>query len=549
MSVSRQTESGSSDRPNSYDAVIIGAGFSGLYLLDRLREDGFSVRILEAGSGIGGIWHWNCYPGARVDSTVAAYQYTRDEIWREWDWSERFPDYEEMRAYFDFVDKKRDLSRDIEFSTRVSAAKFDENACQWEITALGEDSEEKKCFAKFLLPCTGFAAKEYIPDIPGLGSFSGICHHTGLWPQSGVDFTDKRVGVLGTGASGVQVAQEAARTASQLTVFQRTPNLCLPMQQQQLDRAANVRLRETYPESFAIRNQSFGGTDFLFTPKSALQVSPEERNAKYEELWATGGFWFWLANYEDVLIDEQANRTAYNFWRDKVRARINDPAIAEMLAPTEPPHPFGTKRPSLEQWYYDIFNEEHVALVDVKSTPIERVTQTSVITSDSEYELDILALATGFDAVTGGLTNIEIRGIDGNTLKEKWTHGVRTYQGIANAGFPNLLVSYGPQAPTGFCNGPTSAEIQGDYIADCLNYMRERGLTRIETTPEAEEAWRADCLKLVEPTLFPRADSWYMGANVPGKPREILMYPGGVPLYLEELQRCVDNGYSGYVLS
>jgi cation diffusion facilitator CzcD-associated flavoprotein CzcO len=531
------------------DVLIVGAGFSGLYLLDRLRTRGFKVRVVEGGSGLGGIWYWNCYPGARVDSPCWVYQFSREELWREWNWSEVYPGFEEMRAYFAFVDRKLGLSRDIRFDTWVRAAKFDEARREWRIQVAGRETENIELRARFLLLCIGFAAKPYFAPIEGIDSFRGICHHTALWPQEGVDFHGKRVGIIGTGASGIQVAQEAAREAAHLTVFQRTPNLSLPMNQKTLDAAANQRLKESYPEVFRKRAESFGGFDYDVDPKSAFAVSPEERMANYEALWALGGFKFWLGNYQDMLLDDAANRTAYEFWRDKVRARIKDPAVAEKLAPTEPPHPFGVKRPSLEQWFFDIFNKDHVELVDLKQSPIKRVTPTGVQTRDGEYSLDVLVMATGFDAVTGGLININIRGTDGATLREKWTKGVRTYQGLANAGFPNLMVTYGPQAPTAFCNGPSSAEYQGDFIVECLEYLRARGLTRMEATREAEEAWRNQCVDLAQATLFPKADSWYMGANIPGKMREMLMYSGGLPMYLKELKESADRGYAGYTLA
>ncbi len=415
--------------------------------------------------------------------------------------------------------------------------------------ASSANAGEISLLAHYLIICTGFGTIPYIPSLAGLETFAGACHHTGYWPQEGLDFAGQRVGIIGTGASGIQVAQEAAHEARQLTIFQRTPNLCLPMRQQQLDASANQRLRETYADGFAMREQSFSGSDLMFDPRSALAVSPHERNELYEKLWADGGFEFWLSNFQDVLLDAAANRTAYDFWRDKVRARINDPIIAEKLAPTDPPHPFGTKRPSLEQWYFDIFNDDHVSLVDIKASPIAQVTPRGVVTGDHEHELDILVLATGFDAVTGGLTNIDIRGSDGINLAEKWADGVRTYQGLANAGFPNLLASYGPQSPSGFWFGPSSAEIQGEHIIEFLMYMRDHGLSRLEPTREAEEAWRVECLELAKPTLFPQADSWYMGANIPGKKREIQMYPGGVPKYMEALRASAANGYEGYSLS
>jgi cation diffusion facilitator CzcD-associated flavoprotein CzcO len=548
LSDQAQSEQGS----EVLDVLLVGAGFSGLYLLDRLRNQGFNVSLFEAGAGLGGVWHWNCYPGARVDSPCWIYQFSREKLWREWNWSELYPGFEEMRAYFEFVDKKLDLSHDIRFGTWVRAAEFDNEQRHWLVQAEGSDSGPVTARAKFLLVCTGFAAKPYLPSIEGLDSFRGEWHHTAHWPQTGVDFRGKRVGVVGTGASGIQVAQEAAREAAHLTVFQRTPNLCLPMQQRKLDEKENQHLKESYQEFFGKRPESFAGMEYDVNPKSTHAVSTQERNAFYEELWQFGGFKFWLGSYEDMLSDEAANRAAYDFWRDKVRARIQDPVVAETLAPTEPPHPFGVKRPSLEQWFYDIFNDDHVELVDIKESPIERVTPSGIKTRNGEHELDhkldILVMATGFDAVTGGLTQIDIRGTDGASLKEKWANGVRTYQGLSNAGFPNMMVTYGPQAPTAFCNGPTSAEYQGEYIVECLKYLRERGLTRIEATPEAEEAWRKQCLELADMTLFPQADSWYMGANIPGKVRELLMYPGGLPLYLQELRESAEKGYAGYVL-
>ncbi len=532
---------------NDYDALIIGAGFSGLYLLDQLREQGFSVRLIEAGTGLGGIWHWNCYPGARVDSPCSIYQFSNERIWRNWNWSELYPGWKEMRAYFEFVDQTLDLSKDIDFGTWVRGGHFDEERHQWELRTEGPEGAGT-IRGRFLLACTGFAAKPYVPDIPGLDSFAGISHHTGLWPQEGVDFHGKRVGVLGTGASGVQVIQEAGREAAHLTVFQRTPNLCLPMEQRQLDAAKNDEIREHCARSFELRAGSFAGFDYSPIEENARSASESERQAFYEALWAEGGFKFWLGNYNDMLLDDDANDLAYAFWRDKVRERINDPELAEVMAPTEAPHPFGVKRPCLEQWYYDLFNEDHVDLVNLKKNPIERVTPTGVVVEGQEIPLDVLVVATGFDAVTGGLTQIDLRGGDGRNLAEKWKDGVRTYQGMAISGYPNLMFCYGPQAPTAFCNGPSSAEYQGDFIVACLRHMREQGHTRIEPTPEAEDAWRNEILEVAETTLFPKAQSWYMGANIPGKKRELLMYAGGLPAYLEILEASVAKGYEGYRL-
>lgn len=528
----------------AFDILVVGAGFTGLYQLHRLRQLGFSVRLLEAGADLGGIWYWNCYPGARVDTHVPMYEFSSEDLWRDWTWTERFPAWDELRRYFHYVDQKLDLSRDIRFNTRVEAAEFNEGRQQW--TVRTQDGGAVR--AQFLVLCTGFAAKPYVPELKGLEQFKGAKHHTAWWPQNGLDLAAKRVGVIGTGASGVQVVQEAAAVAAELTVFQRTPILALAMQQCALDESTQVEMKRDYPARFARRRESFGGFDFHATGKSALEVSPEERKAIYEASWAAGGFSFWASTFYDVMMNLEANRTAYDFWRAKVQARIRDPKLAEQLAPREPPHPFGVKRPSLEQTYYDVFNQDNVRLVDLKATPILEITPGGVRTADGEYDLDILVLATGFDAVTGGLTQIDIRGVDGVTLKDKWAQGARTHLGMASAGFPNLLFLYGPQSPSGFCNGPTCAELQGDWVLEFLKHMRDAGVSRFEATPAAEQTWKDHVEAVGAMTLFPLADSWYMGANIPGKPRELLNYPGGVPMYLQMCQASAANGYEGFLL-
>jgi cyclohexanone monooxygenase len=529
----------------AFDAVIVGAGFAGLYQLHRLRGLGFSVRLIEAGAELGGVWYWNCYPGARVDSHVPLYEYSMEDLWRDWSWTERFPSYEELRSYFRYVDAKLDLSRDVVFGTRVTAAAFDEAQRRWEI----ETDRGAPVRARFFILCTGFAAKPHRPALPGLASFAGRWLHTADWPQQGLAMSGRKIGVIGTGASAVQVVQEAAPVAKRLSVFQRTPNLALPMQQRRLDVTGQAKMKADYPRLYARRRENFGGYDYGAVGQSALEVSPEERLALFEDRWAAGGFAFWANTYSDILRDETANRTAYGFWRDKVRARVKDPAVAARLAPDEPPHPFGAKRPSLEQTYYEAFNRPNVELVDLKETPIEEITPAGVRTSASEHEADLLVLATGFDAVTGGLTQIDIQGTSGASLKDYWAGGVRTHLGLACAGFPNLLVVYGPQSPAGFCNGPSAAELQGDVVAGCLTWLRERGLTRIEATRAAEEAWNEHIEALAAATLFPKADSWYMGANIPGKPRQLLNYPGGLPLYLRKCAECAEAGYAGFDLS
>jgi len=527
------------------DALIIGAGFSGLYLLHVLRQRGFDVRLFEAGADLGGIWHWNCYPGARVDSHVPNYEFSLEELWRDWSWTERFPAWDELRRYFHHVDRKLGLTRDIRFDARVTAAHFDRDADSWQI----ECADGHRVRARFFLPCTGFAAKAYIPDLPGLARFAGPCVHTAHWPQDGLDLTGQRVGIIGTGASGVQVIQEAGKVASQLAVFQRTPNLALPMQQRALDEPAQRAMKVHYPEWFRLRALAGGGLfDIAPEPRSALEVSKQEREAAFESAWQKGGFHFWAGTFIDIGRDREANRLAYEFWRDKTRARIQDPDVADKLAPTLSPHPFGAKRPSLEQDYYEVFNQDNVALVDVRDEPIAEVTATGVRTARRHFELDVLVLATGFDASTGGLTQIDIRGASGRTLADTWRDGVQTHLGLGIPDFPNLLMLYGPQSPTAFCNGPTCAELQGDWVADCLGHLRDRGLSRIAATAAAGAAWTQHMAELAESTLLPFAESWYMGANVPGKPRQLLHHIG-VQEYLAFCRESAANGYSGFELS
>ena len=536
------------DGVEEFDVLVIGAGFAGIYQLDRLRSLGHSVKILEAGPELGGIWYWNCYPGARVDTEGPIYQFSRDDLWRDWEFTELYPGWNEVRDYFAYLDRKLDISKDVRFNTRVTAAHFHSGHNQWVVRA--SDGRTMRC--TYLVACLGFASKPYLPQIPGLAqdTFEGRWHHTALWPQEGLDFTGRRVAVIGTGASGVQVVQEAAAEAAQLTLFQRTPNLALPMGQRTLGPADQATIKATLPERFESRGNTFAGFDFDFEPRNATDLSQEERTAEYERLWQAGGFRFWLATFQDTLFDPKSNEYAYAFWRDKVRARIDDAALQEKLAPTTPPHPFGVKRPSLEQHYYEAFNQDNVALVDLNDTPIQSVTERGILTADGvEHEFDIIVLATGFDAVSGGLTAIDIRGADGSLLRDKWASGVRTHLGMATAGFPNLLFAYGPQSPSGFCNGPTCAEIQGEMIIETLEHLLSNGHRRIEATPEAEEEWTHHVAELVAPTLFLHAKSWYVGANIPGKPVQMLNYPGGLPLYRAKYEESKANNYAGFQMS
>lgn len=533
-----------------FDALIVGAGFSGLYQLHRLRERGFDVRLVEAGTGLGGVWHWNRYPGARVDSHVINYEYSLESVWRDWTWSERFPGRDELVAYFEHVDAVLDLRRDIDLDTRVTAAHWDEDDRRWDVsTRRGGAGEGHDYRARYLLLCTGFGSVPYTPDLAGLADFGGTAVHTAEWPEAGIDLAGRRVGVIGVGASGVQVVQEAAPVAERLTVFQRTPVTALPMQQRRLDATEQNEAKGDYPAIFARRNDPPGTFhDLHRLDVGALSVTPERRAEVFDGALAKGGFHFWAATFVDILFDEAANRAAYDHWRDRTRARIDDPVTAELLAPTDPPYPIGTKRPSLEQGYYECFNQANVDLVDLRTSPIEAVTETGVATSAAHHELDVLVLATGFDANTGALTAIDLRGVDGVLLADRWADGVDTLLGLMAPGFPNMIMLYGPQSPTAFCNGPVCAEVQGEWVVDLLAHLRHRGLSRIETGLAQAEAWSDHLADFAERTLFGRTDSWYMAANIPGKRRQLLNYPS-TDDYFARLDRSRAEGYAGFDLA
>ncbi|ELB93048.1 cyclohexanone monooxygenase [Rhodococcus wratislaviensis IFP 2016] len=524
------------------DTLVIGGGFSGLYQLDRLRDLGFSVKVWDAAGGLGGIWWWNCYPGARTDSTGQIYQYSYKDLWKEFDFTELYPSWDGVRNYFEYVDSKLDLTKEIEFNTVAESCVWDEDKLEWTVRS----SDGKQQRARTVIVATGFGAKPLYPSLEGLEDFQGECHHTARWPQGGLDMTGKKVVVMGTGSSGVQVIQEAAGVAEHLTVLQRTPNLALPMRQRKLTTEDNDRLRETLPERFETRYKAFAGFDFDFIPQNASELSEEERLATYERMWEDGGFHLWLGNFQDILVDEEANRTFYDFWRQKVHQRVADPKVAEMLAPATPPHPFGVKRPSLEQNYFDVYNQDNVTLIDSTVEPIKRVLPNGIETANGFIECDVLVLGTGFDNNSGGIMAIDITGVEGKTLQDKWAGGVDTYLGLSTAGFPNMLFLYGPQSPSGFCNGPTSAEYQGQVVSDFLAELKARGTRRFESTEEVERAWRAHVDEVFQGSMFTKARSWYWGANVPGKPAQMLNYSGGVPAYFAKWEEIKNAGYKGF---
>lgn len=542
MSTSTQADAGPvSGDTATYDVVVVGAGFSGIFQLWRLRERGFSVVLLEAGSGLGGTWHWNRYPGARVDSDGIDYQFSHELLWKDWDMSERFPGHQELRDYFAHVESKLDLCKDCRFDTKVVAADFDDLERIWTLTA----SDGSTTRTRYVVFATGSTAEPYTPDFAGIEDYRGTLVHTARWPED-LEYAGKRVAVIGTGASGVQVIQSIGSAVEQLTVFQRTPNMALPMRQRTLSAADNAELKEAYPETFHRRNTAtFAGFSYDFDPRKTVELSTEEREAYYEQAWQEGGLRFWLANFVDLMFDDEANKHAYEFWKKKTRERITDPAKADLLAPHEPPHPFGTKREALYQDYYDVMNQENVEIVPVRETPIDRFTESGIRTSDGrERAFDIIVLATGFDNNTGALTSIDVRGTDGRTLREKWADGVDVYLGSMTHGYPNLVFLYGPQSPAAFGNGPTSAELQGDEVVGLFDYMRQHGHTRFESTSQADEAWTAEIDAVDDIALLKHANSWYNASNIPGKHRQMLQYLSGFPTYMERWRTERESGYT-----
>ncbi|KAJ9625978.1 hypothetical protein H2204_010277 [Knufia peltigerae] len=534
--------------PGEVDVVIVGAGFGGIYLLHKLRKIGYSVQAFESAGGLGGVWRRNAYPGARVDTNVPYYEFAVDEIWKDWYWKETYPGRDELCDYFDYIDTKWDLSKDIKFNTTVVSAHFDPDQNKWTVRTDAGDCIK----TRFFLPCTGVASKIYVPHMKGLETFRGPSFHTARWPEAGVDIEGKRVGVIGTGASGVQVIQEMGPYVKQLTVFQRTANMALPMGQQKLSKADQDREKPNYPQQHAFVKKSKKGFPIVGRDKKTAEDSPQERKEFWETLWQKQGFHPWTGNYKDLVYDQDANDEFYLFWRDKVTQRItrtNDPDLIENLAPRKPPHPFGVKRTSLEQNYYEIYNQDNVELVNIKKNPIIEITPTGVTTAEKTYELDVLVLATGFDAVTGGLCLMDIRGIDNASLKDKWEKGTSTYLGIATSGFPNMLMMYGPHSPGAFAVGPTLNEVQGDWIISCMQHMDRKNFARVDVSRAAETHWSKHVNTLVNSSLFPKANGWWVGGNIPGKPREALSYIGGLEQYRKTIDQCCENGYEGFVFT
>ena len=528
-----------------YDAIVIGAGISGLYQLYRLRELGMKVRVLEAGTGVGGTWYWNRYPGARFDSESYSYGYSfSQELLDEWNWKEHFAPQPETLAYLNHVADKFDLRRDIQFKSRVTAAHFKDETSSWEVTL--EDGTRYS--TRFLITAIGPLSAPTMPRIEGVESFTGQSCHTARWPHEGVDFAGKRVAVIGTGATGVQTIQEVAKTAGHLTVFQRTPNWCAPLHNGKISEEEMREIRAGYPEMFKRCQETFAC--FLHTPdpRATTEVTPQQREAFFEKLYGEKGFGIWQGNFRDVLVDKTANGLLSDFVARKIRSRVKDQKVAEKLIPKN--HGFGTRRVPLETKYYEVYNQPNVELVDINETPIERVTPNGIKTSDTERAFDIIIYATGFDAITGSFDRIDIRGAGGQRLKDKWKGGPKTYLGVQVECFPNMLMLMGPHTALG--NIPRSIEYNVEWVTGLIRYMREHNLTRADARPEGVKSWTDHVIALGEGMLSNEVDSWMTGINrnVEGKQvRTVARYSGSAPAYRARCNAVAADGYRELALS
>ena len=549
MTAATQTTREAGAKPTTeLDAIIIGAGFSGMYMLKSLRDKlGMKVKVIEAGTGVGGTWYWNRYPGARCDSESYIYCYTFDKnLLQEWKWSERFPEQDEILRYLEHCAQRYDLKPDIQFGTRVVETVFDEKTNRWTVRTDKGDVVS----ARFVIAAVGSLSATNVPKFKGLDSFKGRAYHTSQWPHEGVDFINKRVAVIGTGATAVQAIPEIALQAKHLTVFQRTASYCVPARNGKVDPEV-VKARKADYDGVAQRiRESFFGQEIYFIPKSALAATPAEREREFDRMWDAGGFAFWLGNYQDMFFNQEANDLCADYIKRKIRMTVKDPAVAERLIPKG--YAYGTKRQPLDTNYYETFNKDNVLLVDASTDgPIEEVTPKGIRAGGKEYELDIIVIATGFDAMTGPLKNLGIKGRGGRSLTKEWEDGPETYLGLTVSGFPNLFTITGPQSPSVLSNMPVSIEQHVEWVTDCIDHMRRNKLTTLEATPQAQEQWVAHVAELVNMTLMASANSWYMGANIPGKPRRFLPYlgPEGVGGYRKKCDEVAANGYEGIAFS
>lgn len=520
------------------DVVVVGAGFAGLYLLYRLRKQGLRVRVLEVGSDIGGTWHWNRYPGARCDieSMEYSYQFSND-LQQEWDWTERYATQPEILKYVNHVADKFDLRSDIQLNTRVVSATFDERRKAWRVeTENGEQFEAPLC-----VMATGCLSSINMPDIPGRNTFEGLALHTGQWPTDPVDFSGMRVGVIGTGSSGIQSIPMIAQQAAHLYAFQRSPTYSVPAHNRPLDETTRQTVKAHYADLRTRAKKNRVGIDYQVGETSVLDATPAEREAMFDDCWAKGGLPF-LAGFADLFDSREANDFAADYVRRKIHALVNDPEIADALSPETI---IGCKRLCVDTDYYVTFNRDNVTLVDLKKTPIKRITATGIVTDANAYDLDAIVYATGFDALTGALNKIVVTGRDGQTLRQKWDAGARSYLGLGIAGFPNLFTVNGPGSPSVLSNVLQSIEQHVDWIGDCIAYMTDNDYREIAVEEEAEQEWSAHVNSLATASVYPQCNSWYLGANIPGKPRVFLAYIG-FPEYVEKVEALTRDGYRGF---
>ncbi|MGN7135249.1 flavin-containing monooxygenase [Rhodococcoides corynebacterioides] len=527
------------------DVVVVGAGFAGLYALHKLRDErDLSVRVFEAGSDVGGTWYWNRYPGARCDIESVHYSYSFDDgLQQEWEWSEKFAGQPEILRYLEHVADRFDLRSGITFDTRVVSVHWDDRNSLWEVATDGGELIR----SRFFVSGAGNLSVPKKPEFGGVEKFRGDVYLTGNWPHEGVDFTGRRVAVIGTGASAIQAIPYIAEQAAELTVFQRTPNFATPLGNGPIDTAEARQIKSDYRAVREAARNHFLGVPFDQVRPSALADTPEQRRKTFDERWNAGGFRLFIDSYQDILFDKKANDTVADYIRERIHERVEDPSKAELLAPEG--YAYGTKRPPLETNYYEAFNRDSVAIVDVRNTPIDEITASGVRVGDSTYEVDTIVLATGFDAMTGPLMAMDIRGRDGLELADKWSHGPRTYLGTTVHGFPNLFLITGPQSPSVLYNMPLAIEDHVDFAADAIAFVRQHDRDVIEATERAEADWGVLVNEIANQTLLPQTDSWYMGANIPGKPRACMVYLGGAPTYRQACADVVEAGYAGFEIT
>lgn len=527
---------------NFFDVAVVGAGFAGMYMLYRLRELGFSVRVFEAADGVGGTWYWNRYPGARCDVESMQYSYDfSDELQQEWEWTERYATQPEILRYANHVADRFDLRRDIQLNTRIEVAEFDQEQSLWNLTT----GDGARVSARFCVMALGCLSSTNTPKFDGMNTFSGNLYHTGNWPHHEVDFSGQRVGVIGTGSSAIQSIPIIAEQAEHLYVFQRTPHYTVPAQNHLLEPEYQRQIKTHYAELRAKAKQMPSAFAFEWNNQSALDVDDDELRRQYERRWQEGGPAF-IGAFSDLNFNRDANETAAAFVRSKIRETVNDPAVAEALCPS---YAIGCKRLAVDINYYETYNRSNVTLVDISDEPIERITEKGVKAKGQEYPLDSIVLATGFDAMTGALLKIDIRGKSGYTLREKWQDGPRAYLGLMMAGFPNLFTITGPGSPSVLTNMIMSIEQHVEWISDCLEYLRENGIETIEATLQAEDGWLEHNHEVSTPHIRTACNSWYVGANIPGKPRVFMPYVGGFPAYVEKCKEIVAAGYRGFALA